>query len=64
MVQHRHGDFEAHAEALQPRREVRRRSCSHQPENTDAVSSADFAFDQPLMGVACSRGKTSASFAR
>ena len=43
---------------------VRRRSCSHQPETPDAVSSADFAFDQPLKGVPRSPGKTSASFAR
>jgi hypothetical protein len=28
---------------------VRRRSCSHQPETPDAVSSADLAFDQPLI---------------
>ena len=43
---------------------VRRRSCSHQPETPDAVSSADLAFDQPLKGVPRSPGKTSASFAR
>jgi hypothetical protein len=42
---------------------VRRRSCSHQPETPDAVSSADFAFDQPLKGVPRSPGKTGASFA-
>jgi hypothetical protein len=41
---------------------VRRRSCSHQPETPDAVSSADLAFDQPLKGVPRSPGKTSASF--
>src|SRR6516225_1543640 len=38
---------------------VRRRSCSHQPETPDAVSSADLAFDQPLKGVPRSAGKTS-----
>jgi len=64
MVQHGLGDFEAHAEALQPVARVRRRSCSHQPETPDAVSSADLAFDQPLKGVPRSPGKTSASFAR
>ena len=64
MVQHRLGDFETHTEALQPVARVRRRSCSHQPETPDAVSSADLAFDQPLKGVLRSPGKTSASFAR
>ena len=37
---------------------VRRRSCSHQPETPDAVSSADFAFDYLLNGVPRSPGKT------
>ena len=63
MIQHRLGDFEAHAEALLVAR-VRRRSCSHHPETPDAVSSADLAFDQPLKGAPRAPGKTSASFAR
>ena len=60
MIQHRLGDFKAHAEALQPCRESTAHSCSHQPETPDAVSSADLAFDQPLEGVPRSPGKTSA----
>jgi hypothetical protein len=64
MVQYCLSDLEAHTEALQPCASVRRRSCSHQPETLDAVSSADLAFDQPLKGVPRSPGKTSASFAR
>jgi hypothetical protein len=41
---------------------VRRRSCSHQPEKSDAVSSADLAFDQPPKCVPCPPGKTNARF--
>jgi hypothetical protein len=48
MIQHRLGG-------------VRRRSCSHHPETPDAVSSADFAFDQPLKGVPRSTGERAAS---
>jgi hypothetical protein len=47
MVQHRLGDFEAHAEALRPVAGVRRRSCNHLPETPDGASSADLAFGQP-----------------
>jgi len=64
LVQRRLGDFEAHAEALQSRREDPAQVMRPQPETPDALSSADFAFGQPLMDVACSPGKTSASFAR
>ena len=64
MVQHRLGDFEAHAEALQPCRE-RPAQVMQPPAGTpDAVSSADLAFDQPPKGVPRWPGKTSASFAR
>jgi hypothetical protein len=45
VIQHRLiGDFEACAEARSPVARVRRRSCSHQTETTDAV-------DHPLKGV-------------
>jgi hypothetical protein len=44
MVQYCFSDFETPPKALQP---CRRKPCSHHPETPDAVSSADFAFDQP-----------------
>jgi hypothetical protein len=43
MIQYRLADFEAHAEALQPCRQSSARSCSHQPETPDVVSSRVFA---------------------
>jgi hypothetical protein len=64
MIQHRLGDFEAHAEALQPCREGPAQIMQPPTEIPDAVSSADLAFDQPLKGVPRSPGKTRVWFAR
>jgi hypothetical protein len=63
MIQHRLGDFKAHAEALQPCRKRPAQVVQPPAGNTGCVERR-LCFDQPLKGVSRSPGKTSASFAR